>query len=98
MSKSAFFHATFILQAPIIPDRVKEKAYPGSTAVTALSQALCIASSSLSNAPVFDHLISCYGGDQYSIRLPIPVMAIAQSGKAALGKCNCINGAFSEDS
>ncbi|XP_067938081.1 enolase 4-like [Watersipora subatra] len=77
-------------QVPIVPDRPKEKAYPGSSAVTALSQSLCQASASLSSLSVYDHLISCFGGDDYSITLPLPMITLAQSGKAALGKCNCI--------
>lgn len=39
---------------------------------------------------MYDHLIHCFGGDDYSIKLPLPLIMLLQSGKAALGKNNCI--------
>lgn len=73
-----------------MPDKLKEVLYPGSSSVTALSQAFCTASAVLAGTSVFDHLIQSSGGDDYSICLPLPVITILQSGKAALGKSNCV--------
>lgn len=74
----------------VVPDKVTETAYPGCTAVTALSQAFSIASASTSHVQLFEHLIKCYGGDDQSITMPLPATTLLMSGKAALGKNNCI--------
>lgn len=75
---------------PIVPEKVKDKNHPGSTAISAVSQALSLAGAAVARESVFDHLISCCGGDNYSIKLPLPLITLIQSGKAALGKNNCV--------
>lgn len=83
-------HEDKILQVAIVPDKIKEKDHPGCSAISALSQAISSVGASVTKYSLFDHLINCYGGDEYSIKLPLPMISLAQSGKAALGKNNCI--------
>ena len=74
----------------VIPDKIVEKDHPGSSAIAAISHALSVVGASVAKSTVFDHLINCYGGDDYCIKLPLPLVTLVQSGKAALGKSSCV--------
>ena len=74
----------------IVPDAPREKLCAGAHALCSLSKAVCSAGVKLSSLKPFEHLLSAYGGDEYSIRLPTPLISLIQSGKAAPGKNNCV--------
>lgn len=74
----------------IVPDRQQESSYPGHNAVTALSQALCMAGANVKKCQLYEHLLQCFGSDEFSIRIPLPMVTVCQSGKAGPGKSNII--------
>ncbi|XP_074642222.1 enolase 4-like [Tubulanus polymorphus] len=76
----------------IIPDEPREKLFPGCTAVCAISQAVCNAAAIVSDIPLYQHIYNLKFKETLaeSIKLPLPMVTIMQSGKAAPGKQNCV--------
>ncbi|CAH1784880.1 unnamed protein product [Owenia fusiformis] len=75
----------------IIPDEPLEKLFSGCNAVGALSKAICEAGAQVKNVPLYEHIATLrLKQAPGSYTLPVPMVTILQSGKAAPGKLNCV--------
>lgn len=77
--------------AVYIPEEPKEKLLCGSNAFTSISQAVCCAAAQIKQTEVFQH-VAClkYGQVPDKLSVPLPMVTIMQSGRAAPGKLNCV--------
>lgn len=76
--------------APIIPEEPREEFVQGAELVCAVSQAVCAAGASTRGVPLYEHISSLYHAESCQLRMPLPMVTIMQSGRAALGKLNCV--------
>lgn len=77
--------------AVYVPDEPKEKLLCGSNAFTAISQATCCAASQVKHIDIYQH-VAClrHGQIPEKFSVPLPMVTIIQSGRAAPGKLNCV--------
>ncbi|KAK7458963.1 hypothetical protein BaRGS_00039047 [Batillaria attramentaria] len=78
----------------VIPEEPREHFPQGSEMVCAVSQAICVAGARAQalaqGVPLYEHISSLYHTEPCQLRMPLPIVTIMQSGKAALGKLNCV--------
>ncbi|KAK3597780.1 hypothetical protein CHS0354_006138 [Potamilus streckersoni] len=73
------------------PSEPREKMVPGSNCMSAISQALCAAGAKVQDIDLFEHMaILRFGQAPDKYYLPIPMVTILHSGRAAPGKSNCV--------
>ncbi|CAG2238619.1 ENO [Mytilus edulis] len=77
--------------AVYVPDEPKEKLLCGSNAFTAISQATCCAAAQVKHVDIYEH-VAClrHGEIPEKFSVPLPMVTIIQSGRAAPGKLNCV--------
>ncbi|XP_052101898.1 enolase 4-like isoform X1 [Mytilus californianus] len=77
--------------AVYVPDEPKEKLICGSNAFTAISQATCCAAAQVKHIDIYEH-VAClrHGEIPEKFSVPLPMVTIIQSGRAAPGKLNCV--------
>ncbi|KAK7110143.1 enolase 4-like [Littorina saxatilis] len=76
--------------AVVIPEEPREVFVQGAELVSAVSQAVCVAGAKSLELPVYQHIANLYNPEATQLRMPLPMVPIMQSGKAAAGKHNCI--------
>ncbi|XP_076436308.1 enolase 4-like isoform X2 [Babylonia areolata] len=76
--------------ATVIPEEPREQFIQGSELVSAVSQAVCVAGAYALGIPVYQHIANLYNAESSQLRMPLPMVPIMQSGKAAVGKLNCV--------
>lgn len=74
----------------VVPDEPREEFVQGAELVCAVSQAICVAGAYAKGVPLYEHIASLYHAEPCQLRMPLPMVTIMQSGKAALGKLNCV--------
>lgn len=74
----------------VVPDEPRETFILGAELVCAVSQAVCVAGAAATNIPVYRHIANIFKPECTQLRMPLPMVTIMQSGKAAGGKQNCI--------
>lgn len=75
----------------VVPDEPREKIMAGSLCVTALSQALCCTGAAAAGTQLYEHIAQLrFGKVPDKLCLPLPMVTMLQSGRAAPGKCACI--------
>ncbi|KAL3864520.1 hypothetical protein ACJMK2_006194 [Sinanodonta woodiana] len=73
------------------PSEPREKMVPGSNCMSAISQALCAAGARVQDIDLFEHMaILRFGQTPDKYHLPIPMVTVLHSGRAAPGKSNCV--------
>lgn len=74
-----------------VPDEPKERLLCGSNAFTSVSQAICCAAAQVKKIELYEH-IAClrHGKLPEKMSIPLPMVTIMQSGRAAPGKLNCV--------
>ncbi|XP_021355535.1 enolase 4-like isoform X1 [Mizuhopecten yessoensis] len=74
-----------------VPVEPSEKFLPGAGAVSTISRAACMAAAHIQQIPVFQHVAGLrFTEVPFEMTVPTPMVTIIQSGRAALGKSNCI--------
>ncbi|XP_033756350.1 enolase 4-like isoform X3 [Pecten maximus] len=74
-----------------VPMEPTEKFLPGAGAVSTMSRAACVAAAHIQQIPVFQHVAGLrFTEVPFEMTVPLPMVTIIQSGRAALGKSNCI--------
>ncbi|XP_069140387.1 enolase 4-like isoform X2 [Argopecten irradians] len=74
-----------------VPMEPTEKFLPGASAVSAVSRAACVAAAHIQQIPVYQHIAGLrFAEVPFEMTVPVPMVTIIQSGRAALGKSNCI--------
>ncbi|XP_060075515.1 enolase 4-like [Ylistrum balloti] len=74
-----------------VPMEPTEKFLPGASAVNAMSRAASVAAAHIQQIPVFQHIAGLrFTEAPFEMTIPSPMVTIIQSGRAALGKSNCV--------
>ncbi|XP_052795928.1 enolase 4-like isoform X3 [Mya arenaria] len=75
----------------VVPDEPRERMVAGSVCLSATSQAVCQAGAAADGNEVYEHVAALrFGQAPQQYRMPLPMVTIFQSGRAAPGKSNCV--------
>ncbi|KAK6185600.1 hypothetical protein SNE40_007799 [Patella caerulea] len=75
----------------VVPDEPREIFIPGTSAVCAISKAVCCGAARVQQVPLYQHIASLSPQQkQKTLSLPLPMVTILQAGRAATGKLKCI--------
>ncbi|KAL8616578.1 hypothetical protein ACOMHN_036610 [Nucella lapillus] len=74
----------------VVPEEPREVFVQGAELVSAVSQAVCVAGARILGLPLYHHIARMFNSQASQLRMPLPMVTIMQSGKAAAGKQNCV--------